>query len=72
MKKFIPKNARYTPKYSTEALRQSWLTVDPRDPKLNRIGQTLAFAARYGPDRFAQVCRELRPETLSDSDGERR
>ena len=72
MKKFVPKNKRYTPKISDEALRQSWLTIDPSDPKLNKIGQTLAFAARYGPTKFSQVCRELRPETLSDRDGERR
>lgn len=53
---------RYTPKRSLEALRQSWATKNPNDPRLTAIGRVLCNAARKGPKRFEQVVRELRPE----------
>lgn len=37
---------RYTPKKSMEAVRQSWLTKSPNDPRLNEMGRRLAKAAR--------------------------
>jgi len=56
-------SGRYTPKRSIEAVRQSWLTKNPDDPRLSQIGRVLALAARSGPEHFRQVVRELRPET---------
>jgi hypothetical protein len=38
------------------------MTVSIHDPKLNDTGRILAHAAKAGPSRFAQVCRELTPE----------
>lgn len=57
-------SGRYTPKHSLEAVRQSWVTKDPNDPKLSAIGQVLARAARQGPRRFTEVVRELVPENV--------
>lgn len=57
-------SGRYTPKQSLEAVRQSWMTKDPNDPKLSQIGQVLARAARTGPKHFQQVVRELLPENV--------
>lgn len=57
-------SGRYTPKRSIESVRQSWLTKDPNDPRLNDIGVVLANAARTGPKHFAQVVRELLPENV--------
>lgn len=56
--------SRYTPKRSLEAVRQSWATKSPHDPRLSAIGRVLAQAAHDGPKRFNQVVRELLPENV--------
>ena len=38
------------------------MAQNPEDPRLNAVGRTLVHAANEGPERFAQVCRELEPE----------
>lgn len=58
---------RYTPKRSLEALRNKWLAVNPANPKLDKVGQVLALAAR-DPQRFRQVCAELVGE-VDDPEG---
>ena len=52
---------RYTPKRSCEALRQSWLTVDPADARLSPKGRSLATAAR-DPKRFKRLVQYLVPQ----------
>jgi hypothetical protein len=59
----VPENRRYTPKHSLTALRQKWLAVNPDSERVGNIGRVLAQAAKDGPNRFQQVCRELFPET---------
>ena len=60
--------SRFTPKKSLEALRNSWMTQDPDDPRLSPIGRILAQASR-DPYRFKEVCRQLEPEHIGGEGG---